>query len=148
MDADVVAPGWIHDPEGEAMITAAVIVLVVVTVLVAGALRRVVRDEHAVEARLLAPSTHTVAYAVPDGVDPGDLRGALALGGIGSVATTVGNHQGLLVECSESDRERVRELIGNAHETAYDGSELDLHPVVFEDERRTNGSPGLGTKPA
>ena len=119
------------------MIAAAFIILVVlvVTVLVAGALRRMVRDEQAVETRLRAPSAHTVAYAVPDGVDPGDLRGALALGGFASIATTVGNHQGLLVECSESDRERVRELIGNAHETSYDGSTLDLHPVVFEDER-------------
>ena len=119
------------------MIAAALIFLVVlvVTVLVAGALRRLVRDEHAVETRLREPSTHTVAYAVPHGVDPGDLRGALAFGGFASTATTVGNLQGVLVECSESDRERVRELIGNAHETAYDGSTLDLHPVVFEDER-------------
>jgi hypothetical protein len=131
------------------MFAAAFIILIalVITVLVAGALRRMVRDEHAVETRLRAPSAHTVAYAVPDGVDPGDLRGALALGGFASIATTVGNHQGLLVECSESDRERVRDTIGNAHESAYDGSELDLHPVLFEDERRSDG-PGPGTVPA
>ena len=42
------------------------------------------------------------------------------------------------MECSESDRERVRELIGNVHETSYDGSTLDLHPVVFEDERQVH----------
>jgi hypothetical protein len=132
------------------MIAVAIIILVlfVGTVLVAGALRRMVRDEHDVESRLLAPDSHTIAYAVPNGVDAADLRAAVARGGFTSIATTVGNHQCLLVECGESDRERVREVIGNAHEMAYDGTELDLHPVVFEDERRTDGSPGLGTVPA
>ena len=65
------------------MIAAAVIIvlaLVIVTVVIAGALRRVVRDEADVERRLRAPDAHTIPYAVPNGVDPGDLRGAATTG--------------------------------------------------------------------
>jgi hypothetical protein len=46
-----------------------------------------------------------------------------------------GEHECLVVECDESDRPHLRQLIENAHETAYDGTDLDLRPVVFEDER-------------
>jgi len=112
-----------------------ILILLVITVAVAGGLRRMVRDESDVESRLRAPDARTLAYAVPNGVDPGDLRAALALGGFTGVLATTGTRQCLLVQCGDADRARVRQVIENAHEPAYDGSELDLHPVVFEDER-------------
>ena len=112
-----------------------VLAILVGTVVIAGFLRRVVRDEEIVERRLRAPNAHTVSYAVPNGVDPGDIRGAVLKGGFSSTLTTTDTRECLLVECEASDRDRLRQLIEGAHETAYDGSELDLHPVVFEDER-------------
>jgi hypothetical protein len=121
------------------MIAAAIIVIVIVmlvgTAAVAGALRRLVRDEYAIESRLRAPDTHTISYAVPNGVDPGDLRAALARGGFTGIVTTTGARECLVVECGETDRARLRRVIESAHEPAYDGSELELRPVVFEDER-------------
>lgn len=120
------------------MIAAAVIIvlaLLVGTVVIGGALRRLVRDEADVERRLRAPDAHTLSYAVPNGVDPADLRVAARRGGFTSVLATSGTRECLLVECKEGDRARLRHLIEDAHEKAYDGSDLDLHPVVFEDER-------------
>jgi hypothetical protein len=120
------------------MIPAAVILvlaLLVGTVVIAGTLRQVVRDQVAVERRLHAPNTHTISYAVPNGVDPGDFRGALLSSGFESLVTTIDTRECLLVGCEEKDRARLRHLIEAAPESAYDGSQLDLHPVVFEDER-------------
>jgi hypothetical protein len=113
-----------------------IVLALLVTVVIAGALRRLVRDEADVERRLRAPDAHTVSYIVPNGVDPGDLRGAVLRGGFSSTVATADTHACLLVECGEGARDRIRRLIEGVHETAYDGSELDLHPVVFEDERR------------
>lgn len=120
------------------MIAAAVIIvlaLLVGSVVIGGALRRLVRDEADVERRLRTPDAHTLSYAVPNGVDPGDLRVAATRGGFTSVMATSGTRECLLVECEEGDRGRLRRLIEDVHKTAYDGSELDLHPVAFEDER-------------
>jgi hypothetical protein len=116
---------------------AVIIVLVVLvgTIVIAGALRRVVRDEAEVERRLRAPGAQTISYAVPNGVDPADLRIAASRGGFTSIVTIRDERECLLVECEEGDRARLRQLIGDTHEMAYDGTELDLHPVVFEDER-------------
>jgi hypothetical protein len=112
-----------------------VLVLLIITVAATGGLRRLVRDESAVERRLRAPDTHTISYAIPHGVDPGDIRVAVTRGGFTGIVVTEGTQQCLVVECAESDRARLRQVIEGAHETAYDGTELDLHPVVFEDER-------------
>jgi hypothetical protein len=112
-----------------------VLVTVVITVVVAGGLRRLVNDESDVERRLQSPETHTIRYAVPHGIDPADLRAALLSAGFSSILTNSGSGVCLVVECSEGDRSRVRQVIGSMHETAYDGSDLDLKPVVFEDER-------------
>jgi hypothetical protein len=108
--------------------------LLVATVLIAGALRRVVRDESALETRLRATDTPAVSFVVPEGVDPADLRAALGRGGFDCVVATSGTHQCLHVQCHEADRARVRRLLEEAHDASYDGTELDLHPVVFEDE--------------
>ena len=127
------------------MIAAAILIvllLLVVTIAVAGGLRRLVRDESEVERRLLAPETPTVSYAVPNGVDPADLRTALLRAGFSSTMSSAGTHHCLIIGCSQGDRARVREVIEGVHETAYDGSDLVLRPVVFEDERHPD-DPGL-----
>ena len=107
------------------MVAAVIIIIVLGTVVVAGALRRLVRDEAAVESRLRAPNAHTVSYAVPNGVDPAHLRAAIARGGFTGVALPTGMRGGLLVECGEADRARLRRVIESAYETVYDGSELE-----------------------
>ena len=120
------------------MIAAAVLIILLVlvlTVALAGGLRRLVRDESDVERRLGAPDTHTISYAIPNGVDPGDIRVAVARRGFTGIAVTAGTRQCLKVECAEGDRARLRQVIESAHERAYDGTELDLHPVIFEDEK-------------
>ena len=127
------------------MIAAAILIVVlvlVVTIAVAGGLRRLVRDESEVERRLRAPETPTISYAVPHGVDPADLRTALLRAGFSSATSTAGTRQCLIIGCSKGDRARVREVIEGVHETAYDGSDLVLRPVVFEDERH-RGDPGV-----
>jgi hypothetical protein len=123
--------------EEAAMFAGAVILVLILLVglLVAGVLRRLVRDESDVERRLGAPGSHTVAYLVPNGVDSADLRAALQLNGFTSITSDSGAHHCLIVECAEGDRAGVRRVIESVHETAYDGRELDLHPVLFEDEK-------------
>jgi hypothetical protein len=120
------------------MIAAAFLIILfmlAVTLVVAAGLRRLVREESEVERRLRAPDTHTVSYAIPDGVDAGDLRVAVGRAGFPGMVVLAGFGQCLKVECAEGDRARLREAIEGAHESAYDGTELDLHPVIFEDER-------------
>jgi hypothetical protein len=120
------------------MIAAAAILIVltlVITFAVAAGLRGWVFAEARTEARLHAPSTHTLSYALPTGVDPAVVRGALTKAGFISAVDTAGTHQCLLVECAAQDRDRLRSVIASAPETVYGGSELTLHHVLFEDER-------------
>ena len=127
------------------MIAAAILIVLlvlVVTIAVAGGLRRLVRDESEVERRLQAPETPTLSYAVPNGVDPADLRTALLIAGFSSTMSTARTSECLVIGCSEGDRARVRDVIERVHETAYDGSDLVLRPVVFEDERHRD-DPGV-----
>ncbi len=116
------------------MIAAIIIVLLVatvVTVVTAGALRRVVQDEAEAERRIEASEGH-VLYEVPNGVDPGEVRVALTRAGF----PCAGSGYDLVVKCDQGERERLRHVIANLHETAYDGSALVLGPVVFEDEKK------------
>jgi hypothetical protein len=120
------------------MIPAAAILIVLVLVIsfvVAAGLRGLVFAEARTEARLHSPSTHTLSYALPTGVDTAVLRGALAAAGYTSAVDTAGTHQCLLVECAAADRNRLRRVIASAPETLYGGSALTQHLVVFEDER-------------
>ena len=100
------------------MIAAALIVILVLligTVAVAVGVRSMVRQESNVESRLRAPNAHAVAYTVPNGVDPADLRVAVARAGFaGVIATTSGTRQCLLIECEEADRPRLRHVVENA----------------------------------
>ena len=118
----------------------AVLAIVVVTVVVGSIainlfLRSWVAQESRTEERLHDPHTHTVAYAIPNGVDPVVVRLALHNAGFTSAVDRVGNLECLRVECGEPERARVRSVIEAAHLGEYDGSELKLGHVVFEDER-------------
>ncbi len=120
------------------MVAAGSIVLVVMLVagaLVAIALRRVVLDDAANERHLHDAHVHTVSFSVPNGVDAADLRAAASRGGFASAVAESDTHQCLLVQCEDHDRARLRHVLEGAHDTAYHGTELDLHPVVFDDER-------------
>ena len=119
------------------MIAAVVILVVIglaVTVYFAGFLRRVVLDESESEARLKASTAHTISFAVPAGIDAADLRTAVTHAGFTSRLVNAGGRQRLEVLCEERQRDQLRKVLEDAHDATYDGTELDLHPVVFEDE--------------
>jgi len=120
------------------MIAALAIILVVVLVLGVGIpmfLRAWGAEEARIETHLHDPATHTVAYAVPNGVDPAVVKAALTKAGFTSGTDRVGDVECLLVECEESERSRVRSVVEGVHLSQYDGSDLKLTHVVFEDER-------------
>jgi hypothetical protein len=112
-----------------------VIVVLVVSVAIPMFLRSLGVEESRVEARLHDPRTHTVAFAIPNGVDPVVVRVALTRAGFTPAIDRVGDVECLRVECDESERARVRSVIESVHVREYDGSELALGHVVFEDER-------------
>lgn len=119
---------------------AAAVVFLLVVVVVGGIginlyLRSWVRDESRREAHLRDPSTHTVDYAIPNGVDPVTVESALALAGLTSGVDRIGMVECVRIECTESQREQVRGVIEAIPMTAYDGSPLPSGHVVFEDER-------------
>lgn len=87
------------------------------------------------EARILDPHTPTVAFAIPNGVDPVVVELALNQAGFDCVVHRVGDAECLVVECAEPDRPRLRGVIESVHLRDFDGSELSLDHVVFEDER-------------
>ena len=118
---------------------AAAIILLMIVVLVVGValnvfLRSWVRAESHTESHLHDPDTHTVAYAVPDGVDPALIRHALSRAGFVSATQRVGDLECLLIECEPGDRDRLRTTLAGVHVTGYDGAALTFN-VVFEDER-------------
>lgn len=120
------------------MVTAAVIVLVLVLIASAGVMylvRGMLTQEERVEEHMHDPHTHTITYAIPNGVDPVVVKVALSTAGFTSVVDRTGNTECLLVEAEESERAQVRSTIEGVHMTAYDGSSLKLGHVVFEDER-------------
>ena len=118
---------------------AAVLLLVVAvvggTIAISLFLRNFVRDESRREAHLRDPRTHTVAYAIPNGVDPAILKTALGREGFNSGHERVGMVDCVRIECDESQRDRVRRVLEGVSMTAYDGSLLPSGHVVFEDER-------------
>ena len=76
------------------MIPAAAILIVlvlVITFVFAAGLRSMVFAETRTEAKLHAPSTHTLSYALPTGVDPAVIKGALARAGYTSVVDSRGH---------------------------------------------------------
>lgn len=112
-----------------------VVIILVVSVAIPVFLRSWVAEESRTDARLHDPRTHTVAYAIPNGIDPVVVRLALTKAGFTSVIDRVGDVECLRVECDESERARVRSVIEAIHVSEYDGSELKFGHVVFEEER-------------
>jgi hypothetical protein len=119
----------------------AAITLVIIGALVVGVvainvyLRSWVRTESRIEAHMRDPRTHSVAYAVPNGVDPALIRFELSRAGFDAASTRVGDMECLRIECEHEEQERVRSTIQRVPMTGYDGCALKLDPVVFEDER-------------
>ena len=111
------------------------VLALVVIVALALSLRTVVKDQERTESRLRDPRTHTVTYAIPDGIDPAVFAVALRKHGYASLVEDVGAIQGLRVACDAADREEVRNVIEGIVVNPYDGSALKLDHVVFEDER-------------
>lgn len=110
---------------------AAIIVLIVLggALVVALVLRSMVFAEARTEARLHDPSTHTVAYAIPAGIDPVELEVGLSRAGFTSVIDRVGDDECVRVECNEAQRDRVRAVIEGLR------AGRSFAPVQFEDER-------------
>jgi hypothetical protein len=120
------------------MIAAVLLLLVVVVIGGIGInvyLRGWVREESRREAHLRDPDTHTVAYAIPNGVDPVTVESALARAGFTSGVDRVGMVGCVRIECNESEREQVRAVLESTSMNVYDGAQLQVRHVVFEDER-------------
>jgi hypothetical protein len=98
-------------------------------------LRNWVRGESRREAHLRDAGTHTIAYEVPNGVDPVTLMSPLVQAGFTSGVDRVGMAECVRIECDESERDRVRGVLEAIPMTAYDGSPLQARRIVFEDER-------------
>lgn len=119
---------------------ATAIVILVVVVVGAGIavnlyLRTWVREDSQREAHLRDPHTHTVAYAVPGGVDPVTIETALTQAGFTSGIDRVGMVECVRIECDEGQRDEVRRVLATVPMSAYDGSRIPVDEVVFEDER-------------
>lgn len=118
---------------------AAIVLLVVVVVggsiAISLYLRKWVLEESRREAHLRDPHTHTVAFAIPTGVDPVIPETALALAGFNSGHDRLGLVECVRIECDESQRDRVRSVLEGVSTAEYDGSLLPAGHVVFEDER-------------
>jgi hypothetical protein len=119
---------------------AAAIFFLLIVVVIGGVginlyLRNWVREESRREAHLRDPDTHTVAYAIPNGVDPVTVELALSRAGLTSGVDRVGMVECVRVECDESQREQVRGVLEGIPMHAYDGLQLQARHVVFEDER-------------
>jgi hypothetical protein len=119
---------------------AAAIVFLLIVVVIGGIginlyLRNWVREESRREAHLKDPDTHTVAYAIPNGVDPVTVGSALARAGFTAGVDRVGMVECVRIECNDSQRERARGALEGIRMNAYDGSQLQAGHVVFEDER-------------
>ena len=111
------------------------VLALVAIVAIALSLRSVVVDHERTESRLRDPHTHTVTYAIPNGIDPVVFAVALKKCGYSSVVEELGATQGIRVACDEADREQVRRAIAGVAVNAYGNSALKSDHVVFEDER-------------
>jgi hypothetical protein len=100
--------------------------LVVVPALIVLALRQWGQQDARTESRLRSPHAHTLSYVVPRGQDPAPLRAALTHAHFTSVMGRGDAGHCLIVECDESARARVREII--------ERTLLDSRQVIFQDE--------------
>ena len=118
----------------------AVLAIVMVTVVVGSIalalfLRSFGQEEARHEALVLDPATPTVAYAIPNGVDPVVLQISLTHAGFANVVGRVGNAECVIVAYGASGREAVRGVLEATHANTYDDAEVTTAHVVFQDER-------------
>ena len=111
------------------------VLIVIVSVVISLVLRSWGAEQSRTEARMHDPRIHTIPFAIPNGVDPVVVRAAVGRAGFNSGLDRVGEAECLIVECSESERSRLRSVIEAVHLADYGGSELAPAHVVFEDER-------------
>jgi hypothetical protein len=112
-----------------------VVTVVAASIAIAVFLRSYVLNEVKLEQHLHDPHTSTVAFAIPAGADPAVFKTGLMHAGFANTVDRVGAAQCLLVECTPGQREAVRGVLQAAHTRAFDGSDLAVQRVVFEDER-------------
>jgi len=86
------------------------------------------------EARLLSPDTHKVRYVVPLGQDPAILMAAVSSAGYTALVDTSGGTERLLVACGEQDRAKVRSVLEHVSRSGFDGVEMRVDHVAFDDE--------------
>ena len=108
--------------------------LVVAGVVISMGLRTWTLDRARTEARLLSPDTHTVGYVVPAGQDPAVLMAAVAGAGYTAMVDTSRGTERLIVECDDHARGEVRRALEGVHSAAWDGSDMQVEHVVFDDE--------------
>ena len=118
----------------------AVLAIVMVTVVVGSIvlalfLRSYGREEARHEALVLDSGAPTVAYAVPNGVDPVVLQLALTHAGFANVVGRVGDAECVVVAYGAAGREAVRRVLEATHANTYDDAEVTTAHVVFQDER-------------
>jgi hypothetical protein len=97
-------------------------------------LRKWAFDEGQVEARLLAPGAHTLAFVVPNGQDPVPFKAALAHASFTTVVDNTGGRERLVVECEERDRAQVRDVLEHVHAVGAAGPDQYVGDVRFDDE--------------
>jgi hypothetical protein len=113
-----------------------VIGVLVVGLVVALMLRSVTLGEARTEKEMHAPGAHTVAYDVPNGMDAAVFMSALSSAGYQAVSDMQGGVERLLIACPEpGDRDGVRQVIEHVHKGGFEGPEVHLEHVTFEDER-------------
>jgi hypothetical protein len=108
------------------LLVAIAFALVVVPALVVLALRQWGQEDVRTEDRLRSPGAHTLSYVVPAGQDPAPLRAALGHEHFSTVLGRGDSGHCLIVECEESERGRVRQIL--------EGSLLESRQVLFQDE--------------
>lgn len=110
--------------------------LLVVGAVVLGGLRNWTLAEGRMEATLGEPGEHHLAYDVPNGQDPAVLLAAVNRAGYTATSDMRGGVERLLVDCpTEADRAVVRSALEHVDRTGFDGAEMHVAHVSFEDER-------------
>lgn len=120
------------------MIAAAVLITagLLVGMVAVLALRRWSLAELRTESWLHAPTTHTLAYDVPDGQDAAIPLAALRHEGFVARADMERGTERLVVACEETDRARVRDVLEHADLASFSGPRIPVGHVTFVDERR------------
>ena len=108
--------------------------LVVVMVVVGLGLRTWTLDRARKDAWLLSPDTHTVSYVVAAGQDPAVLLAAVAGAGYPAMIDTTHGTARVVVACDEHARGEVRAALEHVHRMGFDGSEMLVEHVAFDDE--------------